>query len=333
MRITSNAIYSQFSSNLRSIQERQARDNIRVYTGKNMVDLADDPSAVNDIQYFTENINRNNNYIKNIDSTLDEQLSTEGALENIANTLDEVRSTGIQAMEVGNQDKLPVLGESVKKLLTSMVNTANNQYNGAYTLAGTKTTAQALTPTAPEITKLPFELVLDTPTSSNPSGLRVTFKGNFSSRNINVGPNASEEVNSTADDAFGTGGVEAFNNVIKLYNTLTYKPDGTLRSTGDKAGLTKNERDAISDEIVGINNSMELVNQETGRMGARQARLQNLRDLMNEDNSRMKEFRSQKEDTDVAQAIMEMQKDETALQYSLKVGSKLMSQSLLDFLG
>jgi len=332
MRVTTNSIYDTFSGNLRNLQERQARNHVRVYTGKNMVDLADDPSSVGDIQYFSEGINRNQTYIKNMDSILDEQLSTEGALENIANTLEDARLTGIQALEVGNQDKLPVLGESIKKLLTSMVNTANHQYNGVYTLAGTKTTKQSLPPTSPEVTNLPFEIVQEPPTSSNPSGLKVTFKGNFDSRTINVGQNASEETNSTANDAFGAGGVETFNNVIKLYNTLTYKPDGSLRSLTDKAGITKNERDAISGEVADLSNSLEKINQETGRMGARQVRLTTLHDFLKEDNARLTEFRSQKEDTDVAQAILEMQKDETAMQYSLKVGSKLMSQSLMDFL-
>jgi flagellin-like hook-associated protein FlgL len=71
----------------------------------------------------------------------------------------------------------------------------------------------------------------------------------------------------------------------------------------------------------------------TATVGARQARLQSIQDQIKEDVTRKKDLLSSIEDTDVAKTIMDMNKNEMALQYALQVGSKMFSRSLLDFLG
>ncbi|MBL7998944.1 MAG: hypothetical protein JNL32_09945 [Candidatus Kapabacteria bacterium] len=331
MRLTTTSMFSQYATNVNEISSRQARNQIRVFTGKNMVNLGDDPNAVTNIQTFSESISKSENYKRNIQEALDEQSASEGALQGISNSLDEIRQLGVESLQIANQDKLPVLGEKLRKFLTSLVDGANHQYNGVYVFSGTKTTAASLTPTGAETQKLPFEIVQETPTASNPSGLRVTFKGNNDERSVNTGAHATERVSSTAEDAFGTGGTEMFTNVIALYNKLMYKQDGTPRTdNGDFA--TKADRDNIAGLVKHVTDSYETLNAEIGKLGARTQRFDAMNSQIDEDILRMKEFRSREEDTDVAQAIMEMQKDDLAMSYALKVGSKIMSQSLLDFL-
>lgn len=331
MRVTTTSMFSQFQTNLNEISSRQARTNIQSFTGKRIVDLSDDPKAISNIQTFTESINRNENYKNSIQEVLDEHTSAEGALTTFADTADQLRQLGIDALQISNQDKLPTLGEKAMKLLTTMVDMANHQYNGVYLFAGTKTTASSLNPTPPETLRLPFELVKETPTSSNPSGLRVTFKGNNEERRINVGPNTTERVSTTAKEAFGNNGTQIFNEAIELYNRLMFKQDGSPRLTQQDAA-TKDDRDAIAGITQRITSSMEVVNGATGRMAARTQRMESIMFQIDEDNLRLKDFRSQDEDTNVAESIMQLQKDELAMNYSLKVGSKLLSQSLLDFL-
>lgn len=331
MRITSNSLFSRYSSILNDLQEQQARENTRIYTGKSMVNLSDDPSVVKSIQVFTESINKNDSYQKSIEEMLDEQTSTENALRVIADSLDEAQGVGNEALQIGNQDKLPVLGEKIKKLLNNIVDTANHQYNGVYVFSGTRTTEQSLNPTPPEQKNLPFEIIQGTATTANPSGLSVSFKGNNEVRNISVGPNASERINTTAADAFGGSGTEVFGGLIELYNKLMFNADGTPRAA-DGTGTTKDDQDAIVATVKRISDSRQLADVETGKLGARSQRLESLRDQLTTDTLRLREFRSREEDTDVAEAVVNLQKSQNAMQYALQVGSKLLGQSLFDFL-
>lgn len=324
-------MFAQYQTNIMELQSRQAQEQTRIYTGKRIVNLADDPKAVQNIQIFSESISKAEMYQRNIEEALDEQTSTESSLSYIADRADEVRQIGIDANQIANFDKLPVLGAQVKTLLQSMVDKANEQHNGVYIFSGTKTSAASLQPTAPEQLAQPFEIVQDTPSATNPSGLRVTFKGNNAARSINVGPNTTETINSTAEDSFGTGGVQLFNQVIDLYNNLMYKTDGTRRADGEKPA--PEEYTKLQTQVQSIANSIDTVNGETARLASRSLRFESLRDQYDEDIIRTKEFRSSEEDTDVAKSIMQLQKDEQSLNYALQVGSRILSKSLLDFLG
>jgi flagellar hook-associated protein 3 FlgL len=103
--------------------------------------------------------------------------------------------------------------------------------------------------------------------------------------------------------------------------------------TGTPPATTLDEQRAIQDGIRTMSDALTTVDLATATVGARQARLQSIQDQIKEDVTRKKDLLSSIEDTDVAKTIMDMNKNEMALQYALQVGSKMFSRSLLDFLG
>ncbi len=333
MRVSTNSMANQFLLNVNNVNARIQKDNIQLTTGKALVDLSDDPNAVANIQYYDQSIANSTNYMNTASQGVDELTTATDALDSFSSSLLNIKQTATAALSVDNSDKLPTMGQDVMTMLKGLIDLANTDYNGTYVFAGTKNTAASLTPPVPPATNsLPFELVQETPTSANPCGLRVMFKGNTDARTVNTGPSSTEQVNATADEVFGSGGTDVFNKVIDLYNQLNYRADGSKRDTSSQP-FTPAEQSAMESSIQQIGNAADLTQRGTGAAATRLNRLQAVHDQMSSDISRTEEIRSSVQDVDVAQTIMNLNKDQMSLQYALQSGSKMFSQSLMDFLG
>ncbi|HOK14437.1 MAG TPA: hypothetical protein PK007_05875, partial [Candidatus Kapabacteria bacterium] len=223
------------------------------------------------------------------------------------------------------------LGVYVRGLLEDIVKEANADFNGKLLFAGTKSTVDSITPEAPQTTNLPFEIVQEQATPDNPSGLKIYFKGNFENRIINKDSKTTEKINVTANEMFGNGGTEFFENIIKLYNVLSFKSDGTPRQETDP--LSKFDVDEINSVQAKLAVTNEQLNKLTAQLSARRNRMENLSSQMSEEVIRYKELKTINEDTDYAKVTMDLRLEEIALQYTLQVGSNLLQKSLMDFLG
>ncbi len=319
-------------SNLSDINVRIQRENIQLTTGRQMVDLSDDPKAVGNIQYYNAAIDQATNYMNNASSAIDQLTNTSDILDSFSSTLLSIRQTATDSLLVDNSDKLPTLGGTIKTMLHSLIDNANTNFNGTYSFAGTKNTAASLNPTPPATNNLPFELVQDTPTGANPSGLRVVFKGNLEKQSVNTAANSSEQANVTADEVFGSGGLGVFNTVVDLYNKLMFRADGSPRNTSSQP-FTADEEHQMQDSIKQIADAVDFVDRGNATVGTRLNRMQAIKDQMNNDISRTKDLRSGVEDADVAETIMQLNKDQMALQYAMQTGTKLFGKTLMDFLG
>ena len=330
MRITTNSVFTSYQRNITDTQERIDRSNQQITTGKKIIRLSDDPVLSGEIQDMNAVLDRNTSFKSNLEESITELTNTESALQTFADSSERIRQISLDALQPANSDKLPVLARQVRDMLSELIQQANGEFKGKFIFGGTKTTPDALTPVAPETSKLPFELIQETPTALNPSGLCVSFKGNNEQRSINRSPSATEVINTTATEAFGAGGTEFFQNIITTYNQLAFKSDGTQRTNADTFTTTETE------QFRGIIRQQEQANtrltETAGMNGSKIIRLELITEQMAEENVRLKALRSEREDTDIAQATLALKRDEIALQYTLQVGAKLAQQSLLDFI-
>lgn len=330
MRVTHNSVFIPYRRNLEEIQDRRVAENMRLSTGKRIINISDDPGDMVEIKQLTSVIDKNDNYIDIIDETLAEMSRSQQSLEAISDKMQQVRQLSIDATQTGNLGNLTTLGGYVKGLLRDMVRISNTDFNGKYLFSGTKTRADSLDMTPPATDVHPFELVEETPTEDNPSGLRVIFKGNNENRIINKDTKTTETINTTAADAFGGDGAEMFDTVIGIYNLLMYDQENVPRNDysvfnkADVAELNKLQKDLAS--------RIDSVNTSSSKNGTIMNRLDSMRLLIVESNTRMKEYRSISQDTDVTKSALELAKEENALQYSLNVGARLIQNSLFDFL-
>ncbi len=330
MRVTIQSLSMRLQSTLTDLSARQAQQQTRIATGQRLLQLSDAPTDIADITSYRSTIARYQRYSDTLDASLAEQATTESALESISSTLSSINTLGIDALQIANHDKWNVLAQQLLSNIRAIIDAANTSHGDIYVLAGTKNTAAALQPTAPEQTTLPFELVSTAATPSNPSGLEVRFKGNTEPRFVQTGDGHTEQVSTTADKVFGSGGTEVFNTLIELYNTLALTSSGSAR--GDGQIPTADELDRVSALLKQIADAVTNVNEATSELGIRTIRMNAQRDQLTEDITRQREFLSRLNDTDIAEVTMQLQRDQLAYEYSLKVGARLLNISLFDFL-
>ncbi len=81
-----------------------------------------------------------------------------------------------------------------------------------------------------------------------------------------------------------------------------------------------------------ISNFSKQIDQTIARNAARSNRFDTLKLQITEENTRLGDYLSSKQDADVANVSLELAKDSNALQYALQVGGNIIPMSLLNFL-
>lgn len=330
MRVTQFSVVNPYKQNLEDIQNRRFKNQIKMSTGKEIIGLGDAPEKIPNVKKISSLIQQNDDYLKILDDQIGQFQQTENYLQAISDKIKKIRQLAIDGTQVGNMGNLSVLGNYIKGIITDIARDANADYNGSFLFAGTKTKADSFDPSIPNFNGMPFELIEGESTAENRSGLTVVFKGNQESRILNKDQKTSEKVNTTSDEIFGKNGTELFSSLIDLYNLVMYNEDGSVRGVNDV--LRVDEVDKLNIIQEKIANFSYKINQITSRNGGRANRFQILRDQIYEENDRLKEFLSQKNDADIAKTALELSKDEYALQYSLQVGGRILQNSLFDFL-
>lgn len=330
MRVTQFSVVNPYKQNLEDIQNRRFKNQIKMSTGKEIIGLGDAPEKIPTVKKLSALIQQNEDYLKIIDDQIGQFQQTENFLQGISDKMEKIRQLAVDGTQVGNMGNLSVLGNYIKGIITDIARDANADYNGSFLFSGTKTKAESFDPSIPNTNGMPFELIEGESSPQNWSGLTIVFKGNQESRILNKDQKTSEKVNTTSEEIFGKNGTEVFTTLIDLYNLVMYNEDGTVRGVNDV--LRVDEVDKLNIVQEKIANFSYKINQITARNGGRANRFQILRDQIYEENNRLKEFLSQKNDADIAKTALELSKDEYALQYSLQVGGRILQNSLFDFL-
>lgn len=330
MRITSSTLYDAFQTNLNEIQSRRTKADLQLSTGKKIVNLEDSPIDVVDVKKYTAKINQSDSYQGILDQASKELYAVDNQLASISDIVQTAREKATESLQLGVQQNLPVLAGYIKGYLGDAINQANTDFNGHFLLSGTKTTKDSLDKTADTKTDLPFEIIQGTANASNPSGLKVIFKGNTADRIINKDPKTSEVINVKADAAFGANGTEVFQTMIDVYNIIQYNKDGTTRTPLDSLDKTDQEKLNVLQQKLG--NQYDELNRVAAKNGVTINRIESIQTQMNSEQVRLKDFRSTIEDTDVAKVTMDLKREETLLNYTLQVGSRISQNSLFDFL-
>ncbi len=330
MRISNNMGYSIFSYNLEKLQDSKYRENIKQSSGKEMINISDSPGNLIDLKKINAAKSQRENYININNLAIVEMRSTEDQATAILENMQQIRDLSISSTNSAYDGNVASIGIFIKGILTDILRNANSDFNGKYLFSGTKTNSNSIEATGLGLNEMPFELIEENPTPENPSGLKVIFKGNMDARIINKDTHTSEIINMTAEDLFDAGGVEAFQPIIDIYNTLMYTRDGEQRIYLDS--LDKEEKSIISNLQQKVATNIESATKNTGAFATKRVRLENITLQMTEEVTRLNEVKSLKEDADMTEVIMNLMKTETALQYTLQSASKLTRRSLFDFL-
>jgi flagellar hook-associated protein 3 FlgL len=328
-RITNKNTFIPYQRNLEDIQNRQYKEQIRISTGQQILSMDDNPIDMVDVKQLSSKIGEKENYQKIIDNSLAEIQSTSESLTAISDTLLKIRDISLQVSQIRNQGNDEVIATNIKGLLQDIVNSANDDFNGKLLFSGTKTTTDSIHTDPLAKNNLPFELIEATPTIDNPSGLKVIFKGNENDRIINKDGRTTEVINAKSSQIFGTD-LNVLSDVINIYNLLSFNADGS-KHTAENV-LNNEDINKLDRYQKNIADTYDNINKLISDFGTKTNRLDSIQSQMKQEIVRLNEFKSLKNDTDITKSTINLKMDETALQYTLQIGSRVMQNSLFDFL-
>jgi flagellin-like hook-associated protein FlgL len=318
-----------FLRNLRDIQTRMNLNQLRISTGKAIINISDDPRKLASSKNLSTYINRNEYYLNTIDKSLEELRAVDEQIDSISEKYLKIREIAVDATATGNTQSLSSLAVYVKGLLTDLVRDGNFDLSGKYIFSGTATTADSIESAESSSSDQPFELISGEATEDNPSGLRVVFNGNFNDRIVDTDERSSEVINVKANELFGADGTEMFNAIIELYNVLKYDENGVERTDNSVFSTSDTEKLNVAQQKV--SNYYDKINTIGSKNGSKLNRLEMIREQLVNENARLEDFRSIEEDSDTARASLELAKDQSALNYSLQIGAQLYPSTLFDF--
>ncbi len=329
MRISSKSSINPYLRNLENIQNRKFNEEAKLSTGKEIMSLSDNPKDLVDSKQISAKIEKNKTYISNIDDSLSEQRLTSEIVDYITQSFQKIREIAIDSTQIGSQGQTNTLAKGIKGILEDVIKHSNESINGKLLFSGTKTLASSIEVVPPAKNTEPYELIETEKTLENPSGLKVIFKGNNEDRIVNKDNLSTEIINVKSNQLFGEN-LSAIESIINLYNLLSYKKDGTDRGSTDVISL--DDFDKLNNLQQNIAQNVEKLNQVNSEIGSKINRLELYRDQFENTNIRLNEIKSMKSDADVAETALNLKMEESALQYSLQVGSRLLQNSLFDFL-
>lgn len=311
MRIPSSMMNSQFLSNLDSLYNTMAKQQSQVTTGKAFQKASDDPvNAVKSMDINAE-INRADQYEKNIEEAEAVLNSQEEAMGAITDSLAEVKEVLQQALNgTYNDGDKEALAQVVDGAKENIIDFLNRDYGGKYIFGGWNTSAA---PVENESGTYSFN-------GSSIAGMTQAEAENFMSQEFKYRTGNGTDVDVAMSALEITGSGEG--NLISLLENISKELNNP---TGDNDNLNEylEKTTEFFDDI--------LVKRSSA--GAKISGLDVLKSQNDEDKTSLMNLLSRVEDIDIEEALINFKTSEMAYQAAMSVGSQIIQKSLVDFIG
>lgn len=297
MRITEKMISMNLFSNVSRAREQMGEVQADLASTRQLRNPSDDPTGYFRASNFKLLINRNEQYLTNINRLSERNTATLAALDSAVDFLANAKEAAMRAGNGHLDDTARAsLVSNVDQILASMLEIANTQHNGKYVFAGTKTLGDA-----------PFVQ----------SANQIDYEGNAGLVKSKIGDQVEVVINKPGDKVFVTdGGLDILNSVLDL-----------------KKALEQDDPDAVQNSISNMDAGIQHLLKVSADFGLLQDRVQLTGEFLSSQNVNLTAFASEIEDTDMLQASVDFQSAQTAYTAGLKAFSELVQTSLLNFIG
>ena len=306
MRTPNPTINSQSLLDLQRSKSRYSDVATQLSSGKRIVNVGDDPTGSALVMDFQSSINRNNQYMAQIDTATNLLQGTESALDTVNNSLTRILEIGQQGLtSTGSARARAAIACEVTALGSDLVSTANTQQQGKYIFAGTKTTT------------MPFSGVVP---AAPPLEQTVGYHGDGQDIDLNVSISAKVTTNLPGNTVFyGPGGPGSSTDLFAAVQALN-------------SGLKNNDTAQVSAAYENLQNISDRINDTITSIGGRQAGMENLKSGMSAFNASLNAIQGSVESVDYPSAITDLNHEETAQRATLSVMGKVNAKSLFDYL-
>lgn len=303
MRVTDQFRTRTVIRNLNTSRERLTTLQEQLSSAKRVNRPSDDPISAAKSMRLRSTLEGNAQYESNIDDTVGFLDATELALQDAHNILLDIRDLTLQAANDATSPRED-LADQLELILRNLAEVANTKFRSKYIFAGTETLALPFT-----INENEFNLDLGENI--------VEYRGNNKEYSRQINENTKIGLNVPGDDVFiKSGGTDMFQSIWNLRNHLLNDDTDSIRDS-------LNDIDASIDQVldafltIGTKKQLAVFNDE--------------RFLYQGVN--LKERISHLEDTDFGEAFVQFKAEENALNSALSAGARVISPSLLDYIG
>ena len=300
IRVTPNILTQRVLTNLRDQNRRILGLQTQLATGRRINNLSEGPLAARLAVGIRREIQRNEQYLENINTTAPFLQSTATTTQTMTDIYQRVRELTIQgASETNGPLQRAAIAEEINQLLEQVAATANQRTNGRYLYGGTRTRQE------------PFEL------TRNADGdiTAVNYVGNDGQIRIAVAEGVNLVTNETGRQVF-------LDNQDIFQNLIGIRDDLLAGNTADLSNVRLAEIRVAEDQLL---NSL-------ARVGATQNRLERVDNDTRDFNFQLQETLSNTIDADFAEVIVNLNSETNALQAALNSAARILQPTLLNFL-
>ncbi|PUU86940.1 flagellar hook-associated protein FlgL [Halanaerobium sp.] len=295
MRVTNSMMVRNMLDHLQNNLGDLNNLNEQLSSGKLFQMPSDAPIKVADSMNYKAQLNRNNQFQRNLDQAENWLNTTESALKSGTKVIQRARELTIYAANDSmTSDDRKMVAKEMKQLRDELIDISNAKLGDSYIFSGQKTGEK------------PFEVV------DNGIGDYVQYQGDKNGVKRRLNENVEMQVNLDGDEVFKKE-IEALN---KIYDDLD------SGKSGEEIGDNLNAMDTA------INNYAELRSEVGGKL----QRTGNIISRLEANEVHLRDLKSKNEDADLAEVITELKMEETVYRASLASGSRIMQQSLVDFI-
>lgn len=281
---------------LQRVKERMSILGQQIASGKRIIRPGDDPTGAALLVDFRGSIERNEQYLRQIDSASSFLQSAESAFQGVSDLLARTFELSVQAGGPQSQALLPEL----RGIRAQIISLANGQEQGKYLFAGTQTQTQ------------PFSDATVNPT---------TYSGDSGTVSVDYNVGASVVTNFPGNAVFfGSGGQGSATDVFTQMSNLI-----TATGASDTVG--------IKTALDNLNNIFQGVQQQMAEVGGRQRALEQMEFTLGNMTVGLQAIQETYEAVDYPQAVSEYKQADIVQQAALSMMGKSFGQNLFNFLG
>jgi len=302
MRITQSMISRTGINQLVAQRNRLARTQEMAATGRRINRPSDDPIDYRKLLSLKDDLRQTGRFLRTIDQSRTRIRSTEEALAGAAEAIDLVRVRGLEAMNATNQRESTrdAIKVQIEQLFDELVSQANvRSPGGGYVFSGRASDQAA------------FTAVGDFSSGVPPT---VSFTGDASATRVEIGEDVFVDVTRDGQAAF-QGAADAFSAVTALWTAV---------DQGDDVGM----RAAVDD----LESARDHLFLERAAIGGSESKANSFEDRLRLQEEEITSQLSYIEDADAFEVYSDLVSQESALQASLEVSSRILQPTLLDYI-
>lgn len=309
MRVSNNANHDALISQIHSLSRRQADLHTQIATGQRVTRPSDDPLAMSRAMDAQSDQRRLHQFSSNLGRAQEISEVTFKSTDQMKDILVRARELATLSDELDGAEGLDAYAIEVNALIEQALQVSNGKFRGEYLFASTKTATQpynAARDASGDITAVDYFGVAAGPAAGEPAqGVQFNV-----SEDTRLSPYAEREQNELFRDIM--------NNLVGLRDALRAGDVPAIRTLEQAPGGLAEVEDSLITAMSSI--------------GATQTRLEGVEAQNTLRSTELEERVSREVDADLAETIVRLNQTQTAYQAALQSGSRILRQSILDYI-